>query len=117
MPIVIHLDAEAFEPSEKVTGRVEWDGLERRPELLLISLLWYTEGKGTEDIQVVDDVKVVHPAPLGNHEFSLQLPDFPWSFSGTLVSLVWAVEVTFEPRGAVERVNLVAAPGGEEIRL
>jgi len=117
VPLVIHLDADDFEPGEVVTGRVEWDGLERRPELLLVSLLWFTEGKGTEDIEVVDDVKVQHPAPLGSQVFSLKLPNFPWSFSGTLVSLVWAVEVTFEPRGAVERVNLVAAPGGDEIRL
>ena len=84
---------------------------------MTISLLWHTEGKGTEDVEIVDQIEIENPPAAGRREFSFTLPDFPWSFSGTLVSLVWRVEVGIEPEGLVEHVNLVSAPGGEEIRL
>ena len=117
MSLRIDLDAAAFEPGAEVRGRVDWRPDGPAPETVLISLLWHTEGKGTEDVEIVDQVRVDRPRPQGHHDFSFRLPDFPWSFTGTLVSLVWAVEASLEPRGAVERVNLVSAPGGERIVL
>ena len=59
-------------------------------------------------MRIVDQVQIDLPRPHGHHDFSFRLPDFPWSFTGTLVSLVWAVEASLEPKGAVERVPIVS---------
>ena len=118
MAITIHLDSgAALEPGSEVRGRVDWQAAVERPETVMISLLWYTEGKGTEDVEIVDQIEIEDPPAAGSREFSFTLPDFPWSFSGTLVSVLWRVEASIEPDGGGEHVGLVSAPGGEEIRI
>ena len=118
MSVQIHLDgATSFEPGTEVRGRVEWQADDEAPRSVLISLLWHTEGKGTEDIEIVEQIEFEHPPRAGDREFTFRLPDFPWSFSGSLISLGWAVEASLEPGGAVERVDLISAPGAEEVRL
>lgn len=47
----------------------------------------------------------------------MRLPADPYSFSGTLISLVWALEVVAEPGGAAGRIDVVVSPTGNEIRL
>ena len=117
MSLGIHLEETSLEPGSELRGRVDWWAEGGSVESVLVSLLWYTEGKGTEDVRVVEQVRVDPPSVQGDRAFSFRLPDFPWSFSGTLVSLVWAVEASLEPDGAVERVILVSAPGAREIEL
>ncbi len=119
MSIRIHLKGGvAYEPGSEVRGRVEWQAeAGERPKAVLISLLWHTEGKGTEDVEILEQIEVEHPPVIGDRDFTFRLPDFPWSFSGTLLSLIWAVEASLEPGSTVERVDLISAPGGEEVRL
>ena len=114
----VHLEGgTSFEPGDEVRGRAEWQAGDEAPRSVLISLLWHTEGKGTEDIEIVEQIEFEHPPRAGSREFSFQLPDFPWSFSGTLISLVWSIEASLEPEGGVERVGLISAPRAEEVRL
>ena len=110
----LELDGSTFEPGERVSGRVRWQLLEEQVKTLLISLVWHTEGKGTEDAETVAQVEIPSPAPTGNERFSFDLPAYPWSFSGTLISLVWTVEASLEPRGDLERAELLVAPGRQE---
>jgi len=118
MSLKIHLDSgTSLEPGSEVRGKVEWQAAVERPESVMISLLWHTEGKGTEDVEIVDQIEIADPPVAGSRDFSFTLPAFPWSFSGTLVSLIWRVEASVEPGGGVEFQNLVSAPGGEEIRI
>ena len=118
MTLSIHLDeGTSYEPGSRVSGRVEWRVEGEPPDKLLISLLWHTEGKGTEDVEIIEQQDVDHPGLVGQHCFEVQLPSFPWSFSGTLISLIWAIEASLEPGGTVERIDLVSAPGAEEVRL
>ncbi len=117
MSLEIRLEETALEPGTELRGRVDWRAEGDAVESVVVSLLWYTEGKGTEDVDIVEQVDVEYPSVHGSREFSFRLPDFPWSFSGTLVSVVWAVEASLEPGGAVERVILVSAPEAREITL
>ena len=115
--VEVRLERTAYEPGDEITGSVEWDADGQPPRKVLVSLLWHTEGKGTEDIEIVDQNEVEHPSSSGGRDFSFRLPAFPWSFSGRLISLVWAIEASLEPKGDVDRADFVAAPGGQEVRL
>lgn len=114
--IRVHLDQSAFEPGSEVTGKVDW-AVGDRPRKIVLSLLWHTEGKGTEDVEIVEQDSVAEPSSHGSQAFSFRLPEFPWSFSGKLISLIWSVEASVEPDGGVDRANLVSAPEAEEILL
>ncbi len=106
-----------YRPGEQVTGSCEWR-LEGDATSLSIHLLWHTVGKGTQDVVVVASVVVAQPEVGGRRTFSLQAPDDgPYSFSGTLISLSWAVEAVVEPGGATERVAILVGPRPSEVRL
>jgi hypothetical protein len=106
----------AFAPGDKLAGTLRWQ-LPAQPKGLELRLFWYTEGKGTRDSAVVDLLRVDAPAATGNQRFEFVLPDGPFSFSGKLISLIWAVELVALPSQEVERLPLVVAPMGQEIDL
>ena len=45
------------------------------------------------------------------------MPESPYSFSGKLVSLLWALELVAEPSGDTERKDISITPTGTEISL
>lgn len=76
------------------------------------SILWYTEGKGSEDMGVhafwrlaVDAGDWIDPRRPGR--FSSVLPKCPLSYSGVLIKIFWAVRVRLflaDGRQAVENL-------------
>lgn len=107
---------EAFAPGEQVEGRIEWT-LDANPKALELSLLWYTSGKGTRDIAVLQTNRVDGPGAFGSDKFSFALPGGPYSFSGRLISLIWALELTCTPGNETIRKEIVVSPTGREIVL
>jgi hypothetical protein len=63
--------------------------------------------------------RIVLPEPQATdlRPFEFTAPDEPYSFSGTLVSLVWNVELVVKPGDLRERREIVIAPGGHEVLL
>jgi hypothetical protein len=106
----------AFTPGEPFSGRVAWR-VEEQPASVELRLFWYTSGKGTQDVGVVTSMALAAPRPEDQRDFTLPLPREPYSFSGTLVSVVWAVELLVEPGGHVERREFVLSPTGREVVL
>jgi hypothetical protein len=106
----------AFEPGASLSGTASWTvaGTPRSAELRLI---WYTRGKGTPDASIVDSVSFVTPRASDSRSFSFALPLGPYSFSGKLISLVWALELVVEPGPDVERFDLVLGPSGSEVLI
>ncbi|HTG36146.1 MAG TPA: hypothetical protein VLB76_24750 [Thermoanaerobaculia bacterium] len=106
----------AFLPGETVEGTVAWhfDGPATSVEL---RLLWYTEGKGDQDIGVVETVPFADPEMEEIRPFHVCLPKGPFSFSGRLISLAWALEAVAEPGGRAERLALTVSPTRREILL
>lgn len=115
--IRIKLDQETVRPGEEIRGRVEWDMVTQGSPKLWISVLWHTEGKGTEDGQTVDQLAVQQPPTSGSHAFSFRLPPYPWSFSGELISVIWLVEASFETADLMTQQGFIMAPRGREIFL
>ena len=106
----------AFRPGENIAGAALWE-LQKAPELAEVRLVWFTRGKGTEDGETVETVKFDNPPPADTRQFGFRAPDAPYSFSGTLVALIWAVEFVAKPGGEFERIEITIAPDAKEIAL
>ena len=106
----------SFTPGEEVTGAVSWS-LDREPKSAVVRLFWYTEGKGTRDVGVVAEEQISTPRQKDERSFRFTLPAAPYTFSGKLISLLWAIELVIEPGDLSERLPIVVSPTGEEILL
>ena len=105
-----------YKPGETIKGRVTWQ-VDEPPQSAELRLFWYTSGKGTQDVQNVDAVVFQTPQINDDRTFSLALPREPYSFSGKLISLVWALELIVEPGSNVERQQFVMSGSGQEVIL
>jgi hypothetical protein len=106
----------SFRPGETLSVSALW-ALPEKPAALEARLFWYTRGKGTDDVGVVAARTIENPEAAGERAISFKLPPQPWSFSGKLISLIWAVELVAEPGGRSARAEFVLSPDGTEILL
>lgn len=106
----------SFLPGETVEGVASWH-LDAPPASVEVRLFWYTEGKGDQDLRIVHTVQLERPEADDRRAFQVQLPAGPYSFSGKLISLTWALEVVAEPGSRAGRTPLVLSPTGREILL
>ncbi|MBD3241390.1 MAG: hypothetical protein GF331_12445 [Chitinivibrionales bacterium] len=113
--IQVQLDSDAVRPGQELTGTVSWSLQQHRGDRIVVRVFWYTQGKGTEDLGVVDEKTIPSPATAATERFSFRVPAFPWSYAGTLMAITWAVEATVEPKGAVDRKQFVLGPNGQEV--
>jgi len=112
----IELDRLSFKPGDELTGSVEWR-CEKAPQKMELRLFWFTRGKGTEDVGVVETVRFEQPQLNEKRKFRMRLPESPYSFSGRLISLIWALELVAELPRQAKRVEIVVGPQGQEVRL
>jgi hypothetical protein len=106
----------AFKAGESLSGRVAWR-VDGQPSSAELRLFWYTSGKGTQDVGVVNTMSFAAPRPDDQRDFTLPLPREPYSFSGKLISLAWAIELIVEPGGHVNRQEFVLSGTGQEVVL
>lgn len=116
LKIVLHEDKTAFAPRETIRGVVEWN-LDATPRRLDLSLFWYTAGRGTRDVGMVHSMRLDDAGACGSKDFSFALPEGPFSVSGKLVSVVWAIELTCSPSSETVRREIVVSPTGKAILL
>ncbi len=100
-------------PGEQLELEVDWRLLDH-PEALEVRLVWHTQGKGDQDVSVVEVKRYEHPPLQDRRRCSFRLPNGPYSFSGHLISLLWCAEVVVLPSGPTRRLDLVVAPDGIE---
>jgi hypothetical protein len=105
-----------YKPGETISGRVTWQ-VDPPPQSAELRLFWYTSGKGTQDVENVDAVAFQTPQMNDDRTFSLTLPRQPFSFSGKLISLVWALELIVEPGSNVTRQEFAMSASGKEVVL
>lgn len=116
LKIILRDENVSNRPGETIEGVAGWR-LDQPPKSVELRLFWFTRGKGTEDVEVVARIPFPEPQLEEGRTFSFKLPTEPWSFSGQLVSLIWALELIVEPRALATRVELVVSPTGQEIQL
>jgi hypothetical protein len=89
----------AHHPGEILAGEFRIDGIDANEiRSVEISVLWFTEGKGEEDLSVhdfwrlsADDGDVIDPRQPSR--FSTVLPNSPLSYRGVVFQLHWCVRV------------------------
>ena len=106
----------AYSPCETLAGIAGWE-LDGPATALETRLFFYTEGRGTQDTCIVNRVRFEHPSSAERRPFQFRLPDGPYSFSGKLISLRWALELVAEPDKQSHRLDLIIAPAGKEVIL
>jgi hypothetical protein len=95
-----------YRPGETLSGEY---ALERMTPATVkaveVSVLWYSEGKGDEDLAVHefwrrDEEEGTLPDARRPERFTTTLPDSPLSYDGAILKLRWCVRVrAFLPRG------------------
>ena len=103
-----------FRPGEQITGTLRWN-LPENPESVELSLFWRTEGKGTQDSQLIERKKFESPGALGQKDFAFKIPSQPYSFSGRLISIIWALEATAYPEEQTTRQQITISATGKEV--
>ena len=109
-------DRTAYDPGETISGTVSWR-LGAPAQGVEVRLFWYTRGKGTTDVQVAKAQHFDSAGASGNRPFRFVLPEEPYSFSGKLISLIWALEAVVQPGDRSQRLELVVGPGAAEVVL
>ena len=118
MPATISLkfDNAQFTPGDDIEGEVRWDS-DQPVQSAVIRLFWYTEGKGTQDVEIVAEQAYDAPALSDHRSFQFTAPASPYSFDGTLISLTWALEFVIQPGSQTVRQPIFLSPDGETIDL
>lgn len=104
------------EPRTEIRAAVHW-ALPATPRSIQVRLFWYTEGRGDRDLSVVEERTIRPISSSGSERLVFQTPPGPYSFSGHLISLIWGLEAIAEPEGESDRLEIVLAPGGKEVRI
>ncbi len=103
-------------PGEPIAGSIQWDFMDQ-PKSVDLRLIWYTRGKGTEDVGIVDSVTFDSPAQYETRQFSFDPPPGPYSFAGKLIALIWTLEAVARPDDQCERLGITISPTGAEINI
>lgn len=111
-----HENRTAFSPGDTILGAVLWQ-LDRAPRGAEANLLWFTRGKGTVDSSIIQTLTFDLPQANDTRTFEWIAPEEPYSFSGRLIAVIWAVELVINGGKLSERAEITIAPGGREIVL
>lgn len=115
-----------YRPEDEIRGEYQFESLSlAEPEAIELAILWFTEGKGDEDLAVHFFERRESNAALfegrrGPQRFSARLPASPLSYDGVIVKIRWCVRVrAFLSRGkelvAEEPFRLGRVPSGRRV--
>ncbi len=111
-----HDGATSFRPGDTVEGTVRWQFPEP-PKEIELRLFWSTAGKGDQDLEVMEVVPFGNPGAQDGRTFRVRLPEGPYSFSGKLITLTWALEAVAQPGDRSAHIEITMSPTGEELQL
>ena len=84
----------AYAAGQELTATVTLpEDAEREVSAAELSIVWYTTGKGDEDLHVHVFERWAPKADPGDRELSTRLPMSPLSYAGVIVKVCWCVRV------------------------
>ena len=107
---------DAFYPGDDIAGIVRWN-LSKNPKIITINLTWRTEGKGSQDVEVIDSLDFPVSKLSGEESFSFTLPIAPYSYSGRLISICWALETFVRSSKDEFSYNITMGPNAKEVTV
>ena len=116
LEILFASEQRAFTPGKPISGRMRWR-FDKAPQWIELRLFWFTEGKGTQDLSVVEKHRETDCPMSGERPFSFIAPAHPPSCSGKLVSIRWALEMVSDIQEQVPCIHIIIAPNAQEIVL
>ena len=114
--IKIKDNKDKFMPGEEIHGEVMWD-LQKLPSKIEVKLFWFTAGQGGLDSEIVNSIELAAADLIGKQSFRFRLPLAPYSFSGNLITLRWAVDATAPPTAERSICEFVMSPSDNPIVL
>lgn len=112
----LNQDARTLVPGQVIDGTLGWR-LDDAPKDAVLRLFWFTEGKGTCDVGVAEELTLPHHLAELSGTFRFTLPAAPYSFCGQLITLKWAIELLVDDGKLVERLDLIVSPWVEQVTL
>jgi hypothetical protein len=123
--LMLRQTSRLYHPGDELTGEYQIDAVDPQEIVAVeISVLWYTEGKGDEDLAVhYFQRRVPADAEEGDlrrlHQFSTVLPNSPLSYAGQIVKIHWCARVRVFFRGGkdlfFEQPFLIAARSAQAV--
>jgi len=95
-----------FAPGEAIEGVAGWEVDKPPAGGATLRLFWRTEGKGTQDMGLGEEVTFDAPGAVDARTFRLTAPRGPWSHDGKLVAIVWALELSVGKESCVLDVEV-----------
>jgi hypothetical protein len=84
----LHISQTSLYAGERLSGRITWVGKATRPQTLMLTIAWRTEGRGTVDVDTLHEASL----PLEGGAFSYAIPPKgPYSYDGELIRVIWEV--------------------------
>lgn len=117
-PLTLELldDRTVYRPGEPIAGVAAWNVPDPIRQIE-VHLCWHTEGRGTEDVSVVETVVFDNPSPVDAKPFRLTAPGGPYSYEGRLIAIRWEVELLGKGVKDMARIEVIVSPNGEPFGL
>ena len=99
LSVMLDSPSRVYQPGDALRGEYQIDAVDPADiRAVELSVLWFTEGKGDEDLSVhyFERLTADDTQPAALHElrrFQTMLPNSPLSYEGVLVRIRWCVRV------------------------
>jgi hypothetical protein len=105
-----------FRPGEVLRGTAEWQ-LGAAPIAIEVRLCWLVRVQGIAETRRMQTLRFDRPAASEKRNFEFTLPDGPYSYSGTLSRLDWAIELVVLPGMEFTDLFFHLGPGSAPLSL
>ena len=114
MNVTIEVGTHSYQPGDSISGTLRWqDARRRRPDRHPPDLVYIRK----RDCRCRSSCQRIgsRPSYLGRAGVFFRRANYPCSYSGSLISVTWAIEAIVFPQRFAERTDLVIGPGAREI--